>query len=548
MRRAFAALQEHPDGLPMWELLDRVDDRPLPMSEKYQSQSAEILRRACIAPLSAGWLHIGQNNQMCLTAAGRDALRRYADPQQFIVQAASNSRKARLALQFPAAYIWVATSKDRLLAELRAVRRIGLVTLLRDALAPAPLWRRALPVQRARRVGVSGVEGGSLLKELLATGIPFSEGGHAVYLAPEAVAASPFAALAHAYPPDAGLKIVKNPGGVADGRYIGTVSRGDSQIHLRRVPGHGQLTLIAGVLHIENVGPRLYDLVELQCGAQVLTAYVMQHVTGSVPSMAQCEAGVGTLRQLEQQQVIRAISPEGFDDDEFACPTCGNNALVDVHGQFRYIDFQNFTLIHYAAYLAGLRGRIRLDERMPGIDASSQRRFESQLAALSALLHEAGVSLQDKLVLSAGSAGLLTACQSLHLGAAWCHVLLDDPSAQGSEHALLALGCTRFSLHGTPLAAFDPSDSAAQLPEFLRPRLAGCVIALRGLPIDAPLLRSYRSTPFEFMLCEVTTKQRGDEANAQMSALAAQAGLTLAATTMTTAADGAEQVLAVLRP
>ena len=43
---------------------------------------------------------------------------------------------------------------------------------------------------------------------------------------------------------------------------------------------------------------------------------------------------------------LSSIEPQNRDYEvrNFECPSCGNNALTDESGAFKYIDFQNFLL------------------------------------------------------------------------------------------------------------------------------------------------------------------------------------------------------------
>ena len=183
---------------------------------------------------------------------------------------------------------------------MRAARRIGISGLMGKAMGSTAPWEQILPLQKSRRLSLQELEieaVDALLTYLGSEKLDYNEGGHAVYLPPASFQASVFGKLAAAYPSDAGLKIVKGKGGIEAGGYINEVTKGDSRIHLKLVHNHRHLTLVANLLYARGVGARLYDLIEMEGSKSLWTAYVIQHVGGAVPSIAECEAGIGKLRR-----------------------------------------------------------------------------------------------------------------------------------------------------------------------------------------------------------------------------------------------------------
>ena len=73
-----------------------------------------------------------------------------------------------------------------------------------------------------------------LINHLEKNGAPFSHGGHAVYLPPHTLKQSAFRELARHYPSDAGLKILKKQGGVADSSYMLSTTPGEP----KKLPQH----------------------------------------------------------------------------------------------------------------------------------------------------------------------------------------------------------------------------------------------------------------------------------------------------------------------
>jgi hypothetical protein len=151
----------------------------------------------------------------------------------------------------------------------------------------------------------------------------------------------------------AGLKLVRNPGSPATGEYLHGPQHSALQRHL--LHDHPRLTLVANLLHLEDLGPRLYDLIELETAGRAWTGYVVRHVDGRPPTPAEHDAGLRRLRALEARGVLEPLLPGGWSHEDLASVDCHGNALIDsATGSFAYVDFQSFRLTGYAAYLDAL--------------------------------------------------------------------------------------------------------------------------------------------------------------------------------------------------
>lgn len=515
VRRVFELLLDNPEGLSIKAILDRMAETD-ELSENHMDQFEEVMR-GCVAPIKAGWLHAGRHH-LIISDEGKQAFVLYQDPANFMEQAARRSARGWLSVHFPKPYYVAGKLKDQFVAEVRAARRIGLSGLMGKTLGRTSPWEQLLPLQQARRIVVSAEidRADSLLDHLASRQLEYHEGGHAVYLPPETFRASAFGKLAGDYPPDAGLKIVKGKGGIDDSGYVNATTKGDSRIHLKLVHNHRHLTLVANLLSSREVGPKLYDLTELQCGDHVWTAYVIQHVRGSVPSVAECESGIAKLRELEEQGLMRVILPEGFNDEEFECPSCSNNALIDDEGKFKYVDFQNFVLVNYDSYLkrvaveateashfgdtSVLRGGRYLYQTVPGVNLPGKRSIEARLSVLERLLESTGASVSDRLVLDVGcNIGMMMA-QYLKLGASWCHGWDRAHLTPHTEKLLRALGCTRFSTTGCDINSAQSLDG--DLAPFLRDRLEGCVVSYLAVRGHLGWLEALARIPWKFLIYE----------------------------------------------
>lgn len=508
-------LSGHPGGLPFPALLERVTP-PGGASNGARARGDEEVRRGAVAMIKAGWL-VDRHGRWAITQEGERAHERYADPEKFLREAARHSLKGWLSIHSPY-YLRLTKSVERLAVEYKAMRRIGVRQIFGKTLKTTA-WQDALPVQSPRRVRVPGL-GAQTLEELKAhlgeAGAAYCEGGHALYLPPASVARSAFNVLAGQYPPGFGLKIIKRPGGADGATYARGMSVGDSHLHHKLIHRPEHLTLVASLFHGEGVGPRPYDFVELECGGQLWTAYVMEHVAGRTPTDEECEAGVGRLRELERRGLIRVLLPEGFDDPEFDCPSCSGNALTGEDGRFHYVDFQNFFLTDYESHLTGiareageashfgeetiLRGGRYLYQSVPGVSLPGKRSVEDRVVVLRRLLEEAGVSVKERLVLDVGcNIGMMMA-QYLKLGARWCHGWDRARVTPHTERVLLALGCTRFSTTGGDISSDQPMEE--NVPAFLRPALEGCALSYLAVRGHIGWLDALGRLPWSFVIYE----------------------------------------------
>jgi hypothetical protein len=520
-------LHEHPGGLPFPTILEHIE-RSVQLTEE---ESAAYRRQPClrgfedvlwlgtIAPAKAGWLK-NERNHLSLMPAGRRALEQFHNPSVLIDKAASRSIKGWLSVNLPRPYKFAARVLDQLLIEYRLVRRVGLRQLF-GALGNANHWKDVLPVQTSQRfaVDLNFTNGADVARYLDSIGVNYFEGGHTIYIPPASAQRSAFREVLSTYPANAGIKLIKSAGGVNEGRYLRDhygVGTGESMLHRKFVYDHRRLSLVANLLYAKGVGPRLYDLVEIDCGAHRSTAYIVEHAGDQTPSVAQCEVGLQRIAELEKQGILKINLPDGFADEDFEPPTCNGNALLGPDGQFCYIDFQNFLLVNYEKYLENiaieatakshfgdrslLRGGTYLYQSIPGVRLPSRRKIEDRIVTLREMMKSAGLSVEHRLVLDFGcNLGMMMA-QYLKLGAGWCHGWDRAVVTPHTERVLLALGCTRFSVTGGDIESDQPVE--ANLPEFLRPLLEGSVISYLAVRGHLGWLEALARIPWAFLIYE----------------------------------------------
>jgi hypothetical protein len=519
----FGMLMEHPEGLSTRDIWERLK---IWQAQEFGSNgnknqilpSFEQASFRCVAPIRAGWLQI-DHHHWSLSEEGKKAYHQYSDPVELMNQAARYSVRGWLSVHLPRSYSFAGRLKDQIQSEYGAARRIGFRRLVNEAFAKASPWQDVLPLQSPRKFVFDDSTSGrfsSLIEYLKSLDMSYQQGGHAIYLTPDALKQTALKTISEGYPSNAGIKIVKNEGGLDDSGYVNSVAKGDSMIHLRLVHSHRQLTLVANLLFVKGLGPRLYDLVELQWGSGLWTAYVLEHVSGGVPTMAECEDGIEQLRKLDRDGVLKVILPEGFNDEEFKCPNCTRNALVDEQRNFKYIDFQNFFLANYESFLTTtalkaaeeshfgdksfLRGGKYLYQTVPGVSLPGKRGINTRIEALKTLMESCGVSVNEKLVLDFGCNIGMMIGQYLKLGAKWCHGWDRARVTPHTEKLLLALGCTRFSTTGGDIIQAQPVKE--DLPAFLRGELDGCVISYLAVRAHIGWLDAIATIPWSFLIYE----------------------------------------------
>jgi hypothetical protein len=514
VRGLFEVLLEHPDGLP----IDVAVQLCLPqVSHSDSRRLGEQLLRGCVAPLKAGWLEMNGTG-FVVSQKGRQAFQTYSDPDDFLLRAGQHSLRGWMSVHFPEQYFFLGKLRDQFASEYRVAKRIGIKNLLERAIGTPASWQEVLPVQTPRRISIPDLELTNLdafLNELKNKGLAYGTGGHAVYLPPETIENTAFREVSNYYPKNSGLKIVRHPGGISEAVYV-YKGEGESRLHLKLIHNLRHLTLVANLLYVNGVGPRLQDLVELQCNNNLWTAFVVEHVAKRVSSNEVCEEGIKTIRELEQRNLVKVILPAGFDDGEFQCPDCSGNAFMTVDGEFRYIDFQNFSLTGYELFLKSVaveaaeathfgdksifRGGRYLYQAVPGVDLPGKRHPEKRFEVLLEMMKTVGVSVENRLVLDIGcNIGMMMA-QYLKHGALWCHGWDQETVVPHTEKLLYALGCTRFSTTGGVIT--QSIDLRNNLGCHLKPHLNGCVISYLAIRGHVNWLDALKEIPWAFMIYE----------------------------------------------
>jgi hypothetical protein len=517
-RKAFELILEEPNGLSGPALLQRMQ-KCFPSASlsttddcgNTQQVMADIVRTGSIAPLRAGWL-TADEDAWRVTQEGRVAYYRFRSPEEFLFAAGKLSNQAWLAVRFPGFYSLASKIKDQTLLEYRLIQQIGLATLLDQSLTTS--WKKLLPVQAPQTFEILGVHAntaGELQNWLTRMGLEYKQGGHTIYLPPASIQNSDFAILNGSYPPDFGIKILKNPGGPNEAAYLFGPRR-LSWLHRKLIYRPPHLTLVSNLLFQKNLGPRLHDLAQLRFGDETWTCFVLEHIAGRVPSISRCNRGIARLRSLQGQGILALNLPEGWCDEEFRPPRCNGNAFVNKAGEFKYIDFQNFLLCKYADYIKTLAaqavsatasGFASGESTQDHVDRGRHLLVEmssdsARTRVLKKLLQAAAVTVADQVVLELNCGLGVSVAQYLRLGAAWCHGWGCTELTCHAEQLLSALGCTRFSISCIDRQGGCPSD--ADLPDFIA-RKNGYVVSISG-PVPAAYWDFLLRVPWSALIYE----------------------------------------------
>lgn len=381
-------------------------------------------------------------------------------------------------------------------------------------------WQQELPVQKPLRVDAGAVTPTLNPQQIKAwcsaRRLPFSEGSDAIYLPPATWRATPLAPVLPDYPAHAGLKIAQQAGN-ADAYYI--TPRSGRAVAQKLSFSHRLQTLTFNYLHLHDIAPRLYDLIEIRDGSKIVwTAYVVEHVTPSPPQPGDCEGMVERLRSLERNGPLKLISGAGWAGIDFEPPDCNGNLMRDAaSGGGRYVDVHNFILEGYDAHLRALAQSVTepshfggrshflggsfLYQEFPGLDRPAKRSTRVRFQAWDPLLERAGVSLDRKVVFDIGCNLGLMGAEYLRRGARWMHGWDHPEVVEAAHKVLLSIGCTRFSLSGGTLDA--GTNLAAGLPDHLKSvDNDGAILAYLAVRGHVGWLAGLHTLPWRYMFYE----------------------------------------------
>jgi len=445
------------------------------------------------------------------------------------------------------------------MTELRVVRHVGLMQLVRSAIPARSTWSDELPVQSVRRLAVPNLPDDSEdFREVAQRVFGRAPGGrHTVYLDPATLQSGPLAQIAATYPADAGLKVLRTPGSLDEAEYL--FGTGHSGVQRALTHPLRQLGLVANRLYAADLGPRLYDLVELETASRVRVAFVVRHCAGKA-DRAQAAECVESIRRLVASHELGVVTPGGFDHMDFRAPDYADNVGVDSAGRAVYLDFQNFTLLDYGDFLETLataaaadthfgdrsllRGGSYLYQNVPGLARSGKRNIGTRGLIIDRILAEAGVSLDGRVVIDFGcNIGMMMA-EYLRRGAAWCSGYDLPKVVQHAEKLLLATGCTRFSLIGGTLGS--TTDALATLPPHTHSLLGDSLVSYLAIRGHVGWLPTLGTLPWTYLLYEGHENESMEQSLREFDRLAATAPVEVVSKTTYRDGDSRDRTVALL--
>jgi hypothetical protein len=263
------------------------------------------------------------------------------------------------------------------------------------------------------------------------------------------------------YPPDAGFKLLKRFAPLERANYLIDGSRQPvKRIMLGSLENQVDA---ANLLYSLGLGPRLYDLAEIQSSRFKTGCFVVQHIDGEPPTCDEWHAFMARMRAAIDglKGAVALVPQDGWNHPDFRPLDCGGNLLKrSSDGELFYIDFQQFVVVDERAIIARilddskqafhfgdcrrlLRSKRYLYQSIPGVIEIAKRDVQRRWTLFHSLLQSTGIDLQGRSVLDIGcNAGMFMAlalANGARMGMGW-----DLPEVIASAEQLqLALGNTR---------------------------------------------------------------------------------------------------------
>lgn len=322
-------------------------------------------------------------------------------------------------------------------------------------------------------------------------GIRVVEGGHTVYVPPQADLDTVLGDFVRYYPADSGFKMLKNVLAEGERRYLSDHDSGKFPRTYKFLMG--SLSGVfegACVAEILGWGPRIYDLVLLKRGGMTLACFVVQHVEGSEPTPEVHRAFLEKVEAAIRAGLLGLVPESGLAHVDFVSPSCSGNLLVNQDGQPRYVDFQQFIMVDRKKAIAHvleestallhfgdrheLTGRKYPYQSIPGSRLDAKRDSRSRWQAIRGLLVGAGIELADRIVLDVCCNSGMMMGYALSEGAFW-GVGWDVPEvARAGRRIQVCLGNTRLTFRGCEL--HEQYRLRDDIPTPCATRLGGAVV------------------------------------------------------------------------
>lgn len=345
----------------------------------------------------------------------------------------------------------------------------------------------------------------------------FLEGRWTFYLPPQKNFKGHFGFLADNYPPDAGLKILKDFRCPTRARYTNHKQQPVEGACLKRYMTHSLLSLliVANYLYMHGLGVRVYDIIALKGVSQTLSCYVVQHIEGAEVKIEDYNVFMMNLKKVLSRGEITTVHESVEMMSDFTPPNCKNNLIRSTeYGKPLYVDFQGFLLnekkmmdsvigeVKDTVHFGGVRffrgGKKYLYQSVPGL-AVGKRDTENRWHYFIEMLKEVQLSFLDRVIYDVGCNMGLMLYNALAAGAQW-GIGWDLPAVvESAEKVLLSVGATRFDLIGEEIS--ETTNFASRIPPRYKTRRNGILFFLAvSKHIGFP--KGIDDLPWEYMFYE----------------------------------------------
>lgn len=394
---------------------------------------------------------------------------------------------------------------------------------LRRMLGGSPAREIVTQVPRCWRSRFSGVTSiDELTTKLEGLSVTYFRGGYTIYVPPQANLMSFLPEAVSAYPPDAGFKILANPGKVGTAKYGGRLRK--DVVNSLVLGDVSEQVLAANFLFEESLGPKLYDVTSIDFGTSMFTAFVVEHIDGEPPNEDEFNGFVKKLRGALDGKELMSMQPNWSSHRDYKYgPDIGNGPHAQVNVLKRsndesiaYVDFQYFLVkspqerlrrlaselvseLHFGTEYR-VRGGRYLYQSIPGVDGSGKRDIGRRWDVFESLFDRCGIDLKGRPVLDIGcNAGGMIG-QALSKGASWGIGWDKPPVVEAANKLLRARGFTRFDLVGGDFAG--DHDFVQDVPDWLRSSLGDSVLFYLAVTAHFGMADDLDRLPWDVMVFE----------------------------------------------
>lgn len=275
------------------------------------------------------------------------------------------------------------------------------------------------------------------LAHLRKLGIVHQQGGFSIYIPPQKGLKVLLGSMVDFYPADAGYKIVKDFNSPDQANYLkdGVVVSWPEIVLAGNLFSQFKSACVAEYLEL---GPKVYDLVELIATNVRMSCFVVQNIDDVYPiTNTDFKMFKRKLDFYIHNGVIGTAVPNNNDRHmDFSPPDCNKNLLKNAEGKLFYVDSQQLIILDYKKILIELftknpnilsfgdihpfRGRnIYLYQSIPGLKIIGKRDTELRWNIITQMLTNSGINLEGRVILDICCNSGIFLSMALSKGAYW---------------------------------------------------------------------------------------------------------------------------------